>query len=403
MRMRARLVAFAALGAVLGMLACGANEQQSTPAGDEAGVLARVGDEVITEDDLESALSALPRHQQPQFRSDLGRRRFLNQLVDQKLIVLGAIDQKLDQDPQVQKRIQDFRGGLLRQAYLNFLLEGLPKPTEEELRDYYEAHRDEFRVLARVNVSWIKCATREDAEAARRRIVVDGERFATVARQVTIDDCSRRDNGLLGYFNPGGYVRCIGKRQEFNDMAFELEADDVGPIFEWDGGWAFLKVHEKTTERPEPYSKARERIEARLRPTVTDSMLAAELRKLRSRFGVETFIDVTLALEGKSAEELMRLATESESALDKIEYYRALLKKYPHHERADEAQFMIGFVHSEELKDYEGARPEYQKVIDNYPDSNVRESALWMLQNMGRDETPPFQDALTPDSGTDSP
>jgi tetratricopeptide (TPR) repeat protein len=403
MGMRARLGLFAALAAVLGMLACGQEEQKPVSEEAESKVLARVGDEVITEDELESALNVLPRHLQPQFSSTLGRRRFLNQLVDQKLIVMGAVDERLDQDPLIQKRFKDFRAGVLRQAYLNYLLAGLPQPTEEDLRAYYDANRDNFRVLARANASWIKCATREDAEAARHRIVVDGEHFGTVARAVTIDDCSRRDNGLLGYFNPSGYIRCIGKRQEFSDMAFELEADDVSAIFEWDDGWAFFKVHEKTTERPEPYSKARERVVARLRPTVTDSMLAAELQNLRTRFGVETFIDVSIALQDKSAAELMRLATESESPLDKVEYYRALLKKYPHHERADEAQFMIGFVHSEELKDYEAARTEYQKVIDNYPDSNVRESAIWMLQNMGRDETPPFQDMLAPDNPPGSP
>ncbi|UCE03428.1 MAG: peptidyl-prolyl cis-trans isomerase [Candidatus Latescibacterota bacterium] len=402
MRMRVRLGLGAALTVVLGMLACAAEQE---PAGDsaESKVLARVGDEVITEADLEASLNALPRHQQAQFGSALGRRRFLNQLVDQKLIVVGAADKGLDQDETLQRRITAFRESLLRQAYHNYMLAALPQPTEEDLRAYYEAHRDEFRVLARVNASWIQCATREDAEAARHRIVVQGEHFGTVAREVTIDDCSRRDNGLLGYFNPAGYIRCIGKREDFAAMAFELEADDVGPLFEWEDGWAFIKVHEKTTERPEPYSKARERIVSRLRPTVTDSMLQAELVSLRESIGVETFVDVTIDLEAKSAQELMRLATESNSPLDKIEYYRALLRKYPHHERADEAQFMIGFVHSEELKDYGAARVEYQKVIDNYPQSNVRDSALWMLQNMGRDETPPFEELLPPDSGTDSP
>jgi peptidyl-prolyl cis-trans isomerase C len=392
----------AALAIVLGMLACGSGQEPAGEVG-ESKVLARVGDAVVTEDDLEAALSALPRHQQAQFRSALGRRRFVNQLVDQKLIILAAVDKGLDQDETLQRRSTAFRESLLRQAYHNYMLAALPQPTEEDLRAYYEAHRDEFRVLARVNASWIQCATREDAEAARHRIVVEGEHFGTVAREVTIDDCSRRDNGLLGYFNPAGYIRCIGKRDDFAAMAFELEADDVGPNFEWEDGWAFIKVHEKTTQRPEPYSKARERIVSRLRPTVTDSMLQAELRSLRQSFGVETFVDVTIDLEAKSAEELMRLATESNSPLDKIEYYRALLKKYPHHERADEAQFMIGFVHSEELKDYGAARAEYQKVIDNYPQSNVRDSAIWMLQNMGRDETPPFEELLPPDSGTDSP
>ncbi len=96
----------------------------------------------------------------------------------------------------------------------------------------------------------------------------------------------------------------------------------------------------------------------------------------------------------------MRLATETASSLDKIEYYRALIEKYPHHERADEAQFMIGFELSEQLKDFEAAREEYQKVIDNYPESSVRESAEWMIQNMGSGAPPPFEDAQSSSEGT---
>ena len=387
----------AALSVALGVLACSKGEKVAES---PDRVLARVGKEKITEAELREAIDAMPKHEQAQYQTVMGRKRLLDIMVDRLLLVAAAEDKGMDQNADITSRMREMRRSLLTAAYRDYMVEQLPKPTEEDLKQYYDAHHEEFTVLPRVQASWIKCATKAKAEAARQRIVGKGEHFGTVAREVTIDECSKKDNGLLGYFNPSGYVRCIGNRPEFCERAFELEAEDVSEPFAWDGGWAIVKVHEKTTERQEPFSKARERIVARLRPQLTDSLLQAELQSLRQRIGVEVLVDAAAELADKSAEDLMKMATEATSSIDKIEIYKVLLQKYPHHERADEAQFMIGFVLSEELNDFDTARTEYQKVLDNYPDTDIRDSVLYMLQNMGRSEAPAFQEAQpAPQSG----
>ncbi len=390
MTRRARVGLGVGLFLASGILGCGKGESDKREDGGK--VLARIGDQRITETDLAAAVASMPKHEQAQYESVMGRKRLLNQMVDRLLLVAAAEDKRLDENPAVADRMREFRLGVLTAEYRNYLVEQLAKPTEEDLNAYYQAHQSDFIVMPRVNISWIKCAKKAQADAARQRIVIRGEHFGTVAKEVTIDECSKKDNGLIGYFNPGGYVRCIGNRPEFVERVFEMEADDVSEVFAWDDAWALVKVHEKTTQRQEPFSKARERIAARLRPQLTDSILGAELGRLRQRYHVETFLDTAAELGDKSAEDLMRMATEAGSSADKIDLYRALLEKYPHHERADEAQFMIGFVLSEELQDFETARQEYQKVLDNYPDSDIRESVLYMMQNMESPETPAFQE-----------
>jgi peptidyl-prolyl cis-trans isomerase C len=380
------------LAMVFGSLACGKGEQ--TAVEDGSRVLARVGDESITQTQLEQTLASMPKHEQAQYDGTLGRRRLLDQMVNRLLLVAAAEKQGLDRDPEVVQRLREIRWNLLTSAYRNYLIDQLPTPSEEDLRAYYDAHHEDFVVLARVMASWIRCNTKEEAEAARRRVVSGGEPFSTVAREVTVDDCSREDGGLLGYFNPEGYVPCVGRKPEFNARVFELEADDVSQVFPWDGTWAIVKVHEKTTERQEPYSKARERIAARLRPQLTDSLLTAELDRLRGSMRVETYLDPMVELSAKSAEQLIEMATQATSTQDKIDFYRALIEKYPHHERADEAQFMVGYLYSENLKDYDTARVEYQKLLDRYPDSDMRDSALYMLQNMGRTDIPALEDSI---------
>ena len=64
--------------------------------------------------------------------------------------------------------------------------------------------------------------------------------------------------------------------------------------------------------------------------------------------------------------------------------YNQLLADYPDSEYADEAQFMVGFIFEEHLRDLDKARQAYQKVIDEYPDSDLATSARQLLPHVGR-------------------
>jgi len=71
-----------------------------------------------------------------------------------------------------------------------------------------------------------------------------------------------------------------------------------------------------------------------------------------------------------------------------IKTYEEILKLYPQSLNSYKAQFSIGFVYSENLKDYNKAKEVYQKVIDKYPDCDLADDAKFMLQSMGSDSLP---------------
>ena len=61
-----------------------------------------------------------------------------------------------------------------------------------------------------------------------------------------------------------------------------------------------------------------------------------------------------------------------------------LVEKYPKSDYAPQALFMVGFVYAEELKDQFMADRTFNRVINEYKDSDVAESAKWMLRNLGK-------------------
>jgi len=53
-----------------------------------------------------------------------------------------------------------------------------------------------------------------------------------------------------------------------------------------------------------------------------------------------------------------------------------------------QAQFMIGFIYSEELKNYDEAEKAFNDLLQHYPNSELVESAHWMIAHMRSEDAP---------------
>ncbi|RKZ32474.1 hypothetical protein DRQ19_04035 [bacterium] len=85
--------------------------------------------------------------------------------------------------------------------------------------------------------------------------------------------------------------------------------------------------------------------------------------------------------------EYFRIAQDAQTkgnSLEAIACYKKLLDIYPDYEKSCAARFMMGFVYSEQLKDYPKAREAFQEFLEACPGNELEESAKWMLENMGK-------------------
>ena len=92
--------------------------------------------------------------------------------------------------------------------------------------------------------------------------------------------------------------------------------------------------------------------------------------------------------EKKSEEQLYAEAqaySEKGDFTSAIKTYEEILKLYPESPNSYKAQFLTGFVYSENLKDYNKAKEVYEKVIKKYPDCDLADDAKVMLESMGSD------------------
>ena len=96
---------------------------------------AKVNKEEITVHQINFVLQRQPNLKPEQV--DAASRQILERLIDQELAVQKAQDLKLDRDPRVVQQIETAKREIIARAYADHLGETVTKPTDQEIRQYY--------------------------------------------------------------------------------------------------------------------------------------------------------------------------------------------------------------------------------------------------------------------------
>lgn len=134
----------------------------------------------------------------------------------------------------------------------------LRSPTRKEIDFYYKTHRSQFWSPERIRIGHIVKNTWESADRNSARAAMElaqaelakGESFAAVA--IRYSDCG--GNGEISWFPRGVMV------EEFDDVVFGLEKDEISPIFETRFGFHLVKLLDKRSEGIAPLDEVREDI-----------------------------------------------------------------------------------------------------------------------------------------------
>lgn len=146
----------------------------------------------------------------------------------------------------------------------------VPEVSDEDVARYYDRYRERFTLPERRNLRLVKTKTKGEAAAARARIEA-GERWSTVAEQLSTDRASRSRGGRLRGLAEGQLERALD-RAVFASRRGALR----GPI-RTRSGWYVFRV---TRIRP-----AREHSLERSRPTIV-----ALLRSQREQEALDRFV-----------------------------------------------------------------------------------------------------------------
>jgi len=225
------------------LISCAKREEQKGP------YLAKVGTAKITQADLDKDIKHLPEFAQKLFEGPDGRRKFLDEMIKKELLYQEAVKKGFDKDPEYVRKLEEFKKLTLIGQLLEKEIEVKARVTEQDVKDYYEKHKDELAAVSQIKASHILVKTEEDAKKILERLK-KGEDFAAAARKSSIDPGSAANGGDLGYFSSGQMV------PEFESAAAKLKVGEVSsePV-KTKFGYHIIKVTDKKKGKPVEFEK----------------------------------------------------------------------------------------------------------------------------------------------------
>jgi peptidyl-prolyl cis-trans isomerase C len=254
--------------------ACAKQDGQKGP------YLAKVGKATITQADYERELKSLPEFAQQLFEGAEGKERFLDELIKKELLYQEAQQKGLDKDEEFTQKIEEFKKITLIGYLLEKEVEEKAELTDQEVKDYYEQHQEDFANITQMRASHILVKTESEAQQVLGRIK-KGESFAKVAREKSIDPGSARNGGDLGYFSSGQMV------PEFESAAARMKKGEISPPVKTKFGYHIIQVTDKKVGKTIEFDKVKTLIYQRLSADKQKDIFDSYIAKLRNSYKVD--------------------------------------------------------------------------------------------------------------------
>lgn len=145
--------------------------------------------------------------------------------------------------------------------------------SEDELKEYYEEHKDDFKELEQVKARHILV---EDETAARdiEKELAEGADFAELAKAKSEDPGSKDKGGDLGYFGRGVMDPA------FEKAAFSLKIGETSAPVKSSFGYHIIRVEDKKPEKTPAFEEVRKDVETRVKRDKAEpaSVVISELK-----------------------------------------------------------------------------------------------------------------------------
>ena len=187
--------------------------------------------------------------------------------------------------------------------------------VESELVAFYEETRDLYAVRERRRVAHILVEIDDDVDvqAAKDNIdgiyarIIDGEDFASLAREFSSDPGSSGEGGDLGFNEPGTFV------EEFEAVVYDLSVNQVSEPVLTEFGYHVIKLLAVEEAQMPGLEEIRDRIEKDYRESLAEDIFVTRSTRLDElAFESQDLIDPAeeLGLEVKSTGHISRTSTE---------------------------------------------------------------------------------------------
>jgi len=196
--------------------------------------IASVGSKGITYEEFNRFIEDLPPMARPSLTDTAAVKRILKNYITWKILYFEALKQKLDLSPEFTEEKKKTFEKLLAQYFIETTNKSI-NVSEDEIKKYYLANREEFKIPSRWDLRRIEVKREEEARELLSRLK-KGENFEELAKNYSIAP-DAKNGGLIKNFTeksiPGEFVKFLKLMKE---------GEVRGPIKLENGNFAIIKL-----------------------------------------------------------------------------------------------------------------------------------------------------------------
>lgn len=242
-------------------------------------VLAKVGNQTVTEADLDQMASAVPEKFRHLYQTPEGRQKTLDYIVNIYVLSEEAKREGMDKTPQLQRLLDFSQKDILARVYLDKMNKSLPAPTDQEVKAFYEKNRERFVTPETIHLHHILVKTDKEAKDALAKLK-KGEKFPDLAQKVSICP-SKSKGGDLEWLPRGSLLK------EIEDVAFAMEKGQItGPV-NTKFGFHVLYLEDKKPGQESSLDQVKDYIMEQLKFQAQQTQYEKVAQELRKKMNVQ--------------------------------------------------------------------------------------------------------------------
>ena len=244
---------------------------------------------------LNAEIAALPEHKQKGYQSKAGKLIFLEDFINQKLMLLAAAEAGFDKKEELLKKGEDYKHQLMVERLTEIEVDEKIVITEEALRQYYEQNKDTYVDKAKVRATCITVFDKELAQTTLEEIqagkdILDAVKELGEEGVLTGPGSNPDDLGDTGFF-----TRDISARaQAFVDTVFAMEVGEMTEeVFEQEVEeetyYMIFRKEEHQPERQQTFEEVKPRLEYPLKREMKRTRILEWLEVLTAQAELKTY------------------------------------------------------------------------------------------------------------------
>ncbi|MGO3019186.1 MAG: peptidylprolyl isomerase [Anaerococcus sp.] len=241
-------------------------------------VLAEVGEKKITQEEVMKFISAMQNGQQ--FMNPQGINQIADELVNQELLYIDALEKKLDQDEEFLEELEFTKSNMLKNYAMHMIFKEI-EVSDDDLKEYYENNQEAMRSPETFKASHILVKELEEAEKIYEEIQ-NGKSFEDAANEYSMDN-QGQNGGDLGEFPKGTMVK------EFEDALLELKEGEISKPVKTQFGYHLIKLDHKHDSFIPEFDQIKDRLRETLMMIRRQEKYLSKVEKIKEKVDVKKF------------------------------------------------------------------------------------------------------------------